>query len=71
MSEVRHEAGRSAFMRKWEKFVRGERLRLNLMMLPGVVFVFLFNMMTLLGIALHQGTSFPVGKVDFLKLYPL
>lgn len=23
------------------------------------------------GIALHQGTSFPVGKVDFLKLYPL
>ena len=51
MSEVRHEAGRSAFMRKWEKFVRGERLRLNLMMLPGVVFVFLFNMMTLLGIA--------------------
>ena len=25
----------------------------------------------LLGIALHQGTSFPVGKVDFLKLYPL
>ncbi len=26
---------------------------------------------SLLGIALHQGTSFPVGKVDFLKLYPL
>ena len=25
---------------------------------------------SLLGIALHQGTSFPVGKVDFLKLYP-
>lgn len=25
----------------------------------------------LLGIALHSGTSFPVGKVDFLKLYPL
>lgn len=24
-----------------------------------------------LGIALHEGTSFPVGKVDFLKLYPL
>ncbi len=24
-----------------------------------------------LGIALHQGTSFPVGKVDFLKLYPM
>lgn len=24
-----------------------------------------------LGIALHQGTSFPVGKVNFLKLYPL
>lgn len=26
---------------------------------------------SLLGIALHQGTSFPVGKVDFLRLYPL
>lgn len=26
---------------------------------------------SLLGIALHQDTSFPVGKVDFLKLYPL
>lgn len=26
---------------------------------------------SLLGIASHQGTSFPVGKVDFLKLYPL
>ena len=26
---------------------------------------------SLLGIALHQCTSFPVGKVDFLKLYPL
>ena len=26
---------------------------------------------SLLGIALHQGTSFPVGKVEFLKLYPL
>ena len=26
---------------------------------------------SLLGIALHQGASFPVGKVDFLKLYPL
>lgn len=26
---------------------------------------------SLLGIALHQGTSFPVGKVDFLKLYPI
>lgn len=26
---------------------------------------------SLLGIALHQGTSFPVGKVDFLNLYPL
>lgn len=26
---------------------------------------------SLLGIALHQGTSFPVGKVDFIKLYPL
>lgn len=26
---------------------------------------------SLLGIALHEGTSFPVGKVDFFKLYPL
>lgn len=26
---------------------------------------------SLRGIALHSGTSFPVGKVDFLKLYPL
>ncbi len=26
---------------------------------------------SLLGIALHQGTSFPVGKVEFLDLYPL
>lgn len=26
---------------------------------------------SLLGIALHEGTSFPVGKVDFLKLAPL
>lgn len=26
---------------------------------------------SLLGIALHGGTSFPVGKVDFLKLFPL
>ena len=26
---------------------------------------------SLLGLALHEGTSFPVGKVDFLKLYPL
>lgn len=26
---------------------------------------------SLLGIALHQGTSFPVGKVDFFNLYPL
>ena len=26
---------------------------------------------SLLGIALHQGTSFPVGKVDFMNLYPL
>lgn len=26
---------------------------------------------SLLGIALHQGTSFPVGKVDSLHLYPL
>ena len=26
---------------------------------------------SLLGMALHRGTSFPVGKVDFLKLYPL
>ncbi len=26
---------------------------------------------SLLGMALHQGTSFPVGKVDFLTLYPM
>lgn len=26
---------------------------------------------SLLGVTLHQGTSFPVGKVDFLDLYPL
>ena len=26
---------------------------------------------SLLGIAIHEGTSFPVGKVDFLDLYPL
>ena len=26
---------------------------------------------SLLGSALHQGTSFPVGKVDFMNLYPL
>ena len=26
---------------------------------------------SMLGVALHQGTSFPVGKVDFLDLYPL
>lgn len=26
---------------------------------------------SLLGVALHPGTSFPVGKVSFLKLYPL
>ena len=26
---------------------------------------------SLLGIALHEGTSFPVGKVDFCNLYPL
>lgn len=26
---------------------------------------------SLLGIALHQGTSFPVGKVEFLRLYPM
>lgn len=26
---------------------------------------------SLLGVALHKGTSFPVGKVDFLQLYPL
>lgn len=26
---------------------------------------------SLLGIALHPGTSFPVGKVDFMDLYPL
>ena len=26
---------------------------------------------SLLGMALHEGTSFPVGKVDFLNLYPM
>ncbi len=26
---------------------------------------------SLLGMALHQGTSFPVGKVDFMNLYPM
>lgn len=26
---------------------------------------------SLLGVALHRGTSFPVGKVDFMHLYPL
>jgi len=26
---------------------------------------------SLLGVALHQGTSFSVGKVEFLDLYPL
>ncbi len=26
---------------------------------------------SLLGIALHEGTSFPVGKVDFLRLWPM
>ncbi len=26
---------------------------------------------SLLGVAMHAGTSFPVGKVDFLNLYPL
>ncbi len=26
---------------------------------------------SLLGLALHEGTSFPVGKVEFLELYPL
>lgn len=26
---------------------------------------------SLLGVAMHQGTSFPVGKVEFLHLYPL
>ena len=26
---------------------------------------------SLLGVSLHKGTSFPVGKVDFLELYPL
>ena len=26
---------------------------------------------SLLGVALHEGTSFPVGKVDFLQLHPL
>jgi len=26
---------------------------------------------SLLGVAMHEGTSFPVGKVDFLDLYPM
>ena len=26
---------------------------------------------SLLGVAIHEGTSFPVGKVDFIDLYPL
>jgi len=26
---------------------------------------------SLLGVAMHEGTSFPVGKVDFIDLYPL
>ena len=26
---------------------------------------------SLLGVAMHQGTSFPVGKVNFLDLYPM
>lgn len=26
---------------------------------------------SLLGVALHEGTSFPVGKVDFLRLFPM
>ena len=26
---------------------------------------------SLLGVAMHQGTSFPVGKVDFMDLMPL
>ena len=26
---------------------------------------------SMLGVALHQGTSFPVGKIEFLDLYPL
>jgi len=26
---------------------------------------------SLLGVAMHKGTSFPVGKVDFINLYPL
>lgn len=26
---------------------------------------------SLLGVALHKGTSFPVGKIDFMDLYPL
>ena len=26
---------------------------------------------SLLGVALHKGTSFPVGKVEFMDLYPL
>ena len=26
---------------------------------------------SLLGVAMHEGTSFPVGKVDFMDIYPL
>jgi hypothetical protein len=26
---------------------------------------------SMLGVALHQGTSFPVGKTEFMDLYPL
>lgn len=51
MTELRGAAGDSVFRRKLRRIVRGERLRLNCMMMPGVIFVFLFNMMTLLGIA--------------------
>ena len=33
--------------------------------------IILWQLVHYFGIALHKGTSFPVGKVDFLDLYPL
>lgn len=33
--------------------------------------IILWQLVRCFGIALHKGTSFPVGKVDFLDLYPL
>lgn len=32
---------------------------------------FIFGAGSLLGVAIHQGVSFPVGKVDFMTLHPL